>query len=424
MTLTASPKLGAYAALGAAGFVVALVFGYPEAAVLGLPFIVAVLAGLALVERPTLRAAVEIDRDRLLEGDDVHLAVTVSSTTDVPWLQIAWPVPQGLVARGGIYVLGMRLPMETPAVVATVLTTTRWGVLRLPKPLVRAHDGLGFFRSEGSIELERTLRVYPRPETLRRALSPAETQVFSGNELSRARGDGIEFADVRPYVAGDRPRRINWRLSTRTGQLHVNEMHPERNTDVVIFLDLFSDVRSSGQGTLDYAVRAAAALAEHYLARRDRVGVIGFGGALRWLQPDMGSTQIYRIVDTLIDSEVVLTYVWRGIDLIPPRTLPPKSLVVALTPLIDGRAIDALLDLRARGFDLAVVEVMAETLAVPRPSDAARLAHRIWQLDREATRQRYRRLGVPIVQWRPGEPLAGPLAEQRESGRRNRWLHA
>lgn len=424
MTLTASPKLSAYAALGAAGLLVALVFNYPEAAVLGLPFIVAVLAGLALVERPNLSASVEIDRDRLLEGDDVHLAVTLRSTTDVPWLQIAWPVPRSLAAHGGGDVRGVRLQTETPATVETVLTTTRWGVVQLPRPLVRAHDDLGFFRFEGSIDFDQTLRVYPRPETLRRALAPAETQVFSGNELSRARGDGIEFADVRPYVAGDRPRRINWRLSTRAGQLHVNEMHPERNTDVVIFLDLFSDVRSGAEGTLDYAIRAAAALAEHYLGRRDRVGLIGFGGVLRWLKPGMGAAQIYRIVDTLIESEIVVTHISRGIEVIPPRTLPPKSLVVALTPLFDDRALDALLDLRARRFDLAVVEVMAEPFVVPGPSDAAHLARRIWELDRAATRLRYRRLGVPIVPWRPGEPLAGPLAEWRESRRRNRWLHA
>ena len=424
MTLTASPKLGSYAALGAAGFLVALAFGYPEAAVLGLPFIVAVLAGLALVERPDVKASIAVERDRLLEGDDVRLSITLRSTTDVPWLQIAWPATRGLAARGGCDVVGVSLRADAPVVVETVLTTSRWGVVPLPRPLIRAHDGLGFFRFEGSLDFKPTLRVYPRPETLRRALAPAETQMFSGNELSRARGDGIEFADVRPYVAGDRPRSINWRLSTRAGQLHVNEMHPERNTDVVIFLDLFSDIRAGGRGTLDYAVRAAAALAEYYLARRDRVGLLGFGGALRWLKPNMGSTQIYQIVDALIDSEIVLTYLWLGIEVIPPRTLPPKSLVVALTPLVDSRAVNALLDLRARGFDLAVVEVMPEPFAIAGPSDAAGLAHRIWLLDRAATRLRYRRLGVPIVEWRPGEPLQGPMAEARESRRRNRWLHA
>jgi uncharacterized protein (DUF58 family) len=424
LTLTASPKLGAYAAIGAAGLLVALIWNYPEAAVLGLPFIVAVLAGLALVERPRVEASIDIDRDRLLEGDDVHLAVTVESTTDVAWLQIAWPVPQSMAAAAGSDLLGLRLVAGEPATIETVLTTKRWGVVPLSKPLLRAHDELGFFRFEGAIDLQRTLRVYPRPETLRRVFSAAETQIFSGNELSRARGDGIEFADIRLYVAGDRPRRINWRLSTRTGQLHINEMHPERNTDVVIFLDLFSDVRSGGEGTLDYAVRAAASLAGHYLARRDRVGVIGYGGVLSWLMPAMGSAQIYRIIDTLIDSEVVLSHVWRGIEVIPPGTLPPKCLVVALTPLIDERAIDALLNLRARGFDLAILEVVAEPFAVSGSHEAVQLAHRLWSLDHAAIRLAYRRLGVPIVQWRPGEPLQGPLVEGWRFGRRDRWLHA
>jgi uncharacterized protein (DUF58 family) len=424
LTLTASPKLAAYSALGGAGLLVALGLGRPEAAVLGLPFIVAVLTGLALVERPVVEATVAIDRDRLLEGDDVHLTVTVRSSTDVPWLQVAWPVPDGLAVRDGSDVIGVRLEAKGSAALETALTTKRWGVVALPKPLLRSHDALGFFRFDGSVGQGSILRVYPRPETLRRAVKAAETQIFSGNELSRARGDGIEFADIRPYAAGDRPRHVNWRMSTRTGRLHINQMHPERNTDVVIFLDLFSDVRSVGEGTLDYAVRAAASLAEHYLARRDRVGVIGFGGVLRWLMPAMGSSQIYRIVDALIDSEVVLSHFWRGIEVIPPRTLPPKSLVVALTTLIDERVVDALLDLCARGFDLSVVEVMAEPFAVPGTHEAAQLAHRLWHLERAATRLRYRRLGVPIVQWRPGEPLGSALAEGQQYARWNRWLHA
>ncbi len=424
MTLSVSPKLGAYAAIGAAGLLAALIWGYPEAAAMGLPFMVAVLAGLALVQVPRIEASVQVDRDRLLEGDEVRLAMTVRSSTEVPWLRIAWKAPPGLAPVAGSDLLGVRLPANETLTAETVLTADRWGVVRLSGPLVRAHDDLGFFRFDGTIDFGQTLRIYPRPERLRRILSAAETQVFSGNELSRAHGDGIEFADVRPYVAGDRPRRINWRLSTRTGQLHINEMHPERSTDVVIFLDLYSDIRLGGEGTLDYAVRAAASLAEYYLARRDRVGLIGFGGLLRWLSPAMGSTQIYRIVDTLIDSEVVLSHVWRGIDVIPPGTLPPKCLVVALTPMIDERSIEALLNLRARRFDLAIVEVMAEAFAAPASHEAAILAYRMWRLERAATVLRYRSLGVPIAQWRPGRPLQGPLFEARQFGRHDRWLHA
>jgi uncharacterized protein (DUF58 family) len=424
LTISAAPKLGAYATLGSAGLLVALVGGRVEAAILGLPFIVALLVGLALAERPGLTASIAIDRERLLEGDEVHLAVTITSTTDVPWLQVAWPVPQSLAATGRGDVIGVRLRANEPTTVETVLTTKRWGVVSLPKPLLRAHDELGFFRFDGTVDAPHALRIYPRPERLQRVLTAAETQIFSGNELSRARGDGIEFADIRPYVAGDRPRHINWRLSARSGRLHINQMHPERNTDVVIFLDLFSDIRSGVEGTLDYAVRAAASLAEHYLARRDRVGIIGFGGVLRWLMPAMGSSQIYRIVDALIDSEVVLSYSWRSIEVIPPGTLPPKSLIVALTTLIDDRSVAALLDLRARGFDLAVIEVMTDRFAAPASHEAFKLAQRLWHLDHAATLLRYRQLGVPIVQWHPGEPLQHALAEGQQFDRRTRWLRA
>ena len=74
-------------------------------------------------------------------------------------------------------------------------------------------------------------------------LAPLETQVFVGNQVSRARGDGIEFADIREWAPGDRVRSINWRASARRGELWVNQQHPERNTDVVLFLDTFTDVR-------------------------------------------------------------------------------------------------------------------------------------------------------------------------------------
>ena len=82
----------------------------------------------------------------------------------------------------------------------------------------------------------------------------------------------------------------------------MNESHPERNTDVILFVDSFAEARLGGEGTLDLAVRATAALADAYGRRRDRVGLIGFGGILRWLVPGTGLVQLYRIVDALLDT--------------------------------------------------------------------------------------------------------------------------
>ena len=121
-------------------------------------------------------------------------------------------------------------------------------------------------------------------------------------------GEGIEFADIRPFAPGDRVRRVNWRASARRERLYVNESHPERASDVILFLDSFAEARGSGEGTIDQAVRAASSLADAYLERRNRVGLVSFGGILRWLPPEMGMRQQYRIVDALIETELARSY--------------------------------------------------------------------------------------------------------------------
>jgi uncharacterized protein (DUF58 family) len=191
----------------------------------------------------------------------------------------------------------------------------------------------------------------------------------------------------------------------------VNEAHPERNTDVIVFLDTFVEAREEDESTLDEAVRAAATIADRYLERKDRVGLVSFGGYLNWLLPSSGLVQLYRIVDSLLDTEIILSYAWKNVDVIPPRTLPPKALILAVSPLLDERAVTTLIDLRARGFDLAVIEVSPIPFA--RPAEGARedLAWRLWRLQREALRGRYERVGVPVVEWQHGVPLEGPLSE-------------
>ena len=106
----------------------------------------------------------------------------------------------------------------------------------------------GLVRFEGRVDRRRPLRVYPAPERLRRLITPAQTQAATGSEVSPMRAEGLEFADTRPFVPGDRVRSVNWRATARRGSLVVNERHPERNTDVVIFLDSFAEARATDRG--------------------------------------------------------------------------------------------------------------------------------------------------------------------------------
>jgi uncharacterized protein (DUF58 family) len=233
--------------------------------------------------------------------------------------------------------------------------------------------------------------------------------------VARTRGEGVEYADVRQYVPGDRLRRINWRASSIRQVLHVNEQHPERNSDVVIFVDSFAEARSRGGSTLDLAVRAAASLATQYLAVRDRVGFVSFGGVVRWLTPSSGGIQRYRIIEALLATEIAFSFAWKDIDVLPARSLTPQALVIALTPLLDERGLSALIDLRRRGFDLVVVEIspLANEGAGrdPRGDVSDALATRFWRLWRDAMRSRLEELGVAVLEWDGDAPLMAVVEE-------------
>jgi uncharacterized protein (DUF58 family) len=413
LTRHITPKLGAYAGLCALGLIASLVLGLPELVVLAAPFAFVAGAGLALAQTPDPAVEVELQRERSIEGDELTLEVRFATGVAIEQLDLSLSVPEGLSLEDGKSPVALRLAAGSERELEYKVSCDRWGSYLLGALRLVAYDRLRIFRYERSVDFQLPLKVYPRPELVKELLKPLETQVYTGNLVAREKGEGIEFADLRPFVAGDRVKRINWRASARRGELWVNELHAERNSDVILFLDSFTEARRETESTLDRAVRGTAALVEHYLEHKDRVGLVSFGGVLNWLLPSTGMTQLYRVVDSLLDTEIVLNYAWKDIDIIPRRTLPPKALVIALTPLLDERAAGALIDLRARGFDLAIVEISPIPFVDPGRGEVERLAFDIWKLRREALRGQYERAGIPVAVWNDEVPLVVALEEVR-----------
>jgi uncharacterized protein (DUF58 family) len=208
---------------------------------------------------------------------------------------------------------------------------------------------------------------------------------------------------------------VNWRATLRLGTLHVTQHHRERNADVVLLLDTLSEMGAPGATVVDAAVRGAATLAAAYLGRKDRVGLIEYGGQLRWVRPGSGRAQLQRVLDTLVDASVVFTYVTRDLDLIPRRILPPQALVLALSPLLDPRFVRAAADLTARGFDVVVIAVSpVEAVRAAMPaSPVADVAARLWALERRVQLDEHRRRGLTIVDWDGVSPLDRALSVGR-----------
>jgi uncharacterized protein (DUF58 family) len=137
----------------------------------------------------------------------------------------------------------------------------------------------------------------------------------------------------------------------------------------------------------------------------------------------MGLRQLYRIVDTLLETELSFTYSWPTVESIPRRTIPQGALVLALTALVDRRTAGMLLDLRARGHDVAAVEISPLPMVQPK-GEREEVSHRLWRLHRDAMRHRYASLGIPVSVWVPGEPFQRPVMELQRSRARYRPVRA
>src|SRR5262249_25548622 len=158
--------------------------------------------------------------------------LSVDAETLIDRLEILVALPPGVETVEGGTAWAIRLRRDSPREIPLRLRCSRWGLYDVGDVDIRARDPFRLVVWEQHLRSPHKLKAYPREETLRQILSPVETQAFTGSEVARVKGDGIEYADLREYVPGDRLRSINWRASARTDRLVVNERHPERNTDV------------------------------------------------------------------------------------------------------------------------------------------------------------------------------------------------
>jgi uncharacterized protein (DUF58 family) len=384
----------------------------PELVVAALPLVL-VLATL-IVRRGVPEYSVTLQRsiDRIFEGEIVTVTIAVTAASGIPLMQLLGPLPRDTELAGGHHRAMLTLgPGETTSFHYELRCSVR-GVYDLGTIVVRARDRWGL-RAWERRHAERTLvRVYPRVVPLRSLPRPLHTQSSTGDYVSGALGEGIEPGDIRQFAPGDRIRQVNWRASLRLGSLYVTQHHRERNAHVVLMLDTLAEVGAAADTTLDFAVRAAASLATAYLARKDRVGLVTYGGTTDWVRPGSGRIQYERLADTFLRASVAFTYVTKDLALVPTRVLPPHALVIALTPLLDRRFAKAALDLAARGFDLVVLVVspVSVTRAALPPSVTNDLACRLWRLMRRVHLDDFRRHGVPVVEWNPAEPLETALA--------------
>ena len=123
----------------------------------------------------------------------------------------------------------------------------------------------------------------PMPEALLRALDlrigRRVAGLLAGDYRSVLLGQGSELALVRPYVAGDDVRRLDWNVTARTNEPHVRVDLAERVLVTWLVLDVSPSMEfgTADRRKADVAEGVAIAIGHLATRRGNRLGIVTFG---------------------------------------------------------------------------------------------------------------------------------------------------
>lgn len=362
--------------------------------------LVGALAGAWWSVRPdrSVQLRTSLSASRVFEGDAIELRVEVTAPQASEILSVELEIgPE-------VAVTTLDLTREgNTAVGCWQLEAVRWGRC-LAGIRIATRGASGLLEGTARAELS-SIAVFPTADRISDVPHPLDLTDLLGVHLGRRKGEGVEFGGVREYQPGDPQRSVNWAVSARRGKLHVTQRLTEQSSKVVCLIDTSADIVQEGPTSLELSVHGALAVCEAALRQGDRAGVVTAGGVMQWLSPDLGRRHFYQIIETLLDVRAMGGTVPSTASAFPRTMLPLGAVIVVFTPLIDERMIAALLDLRRRGFPLAVVDVLRAVPKARKNADYDEIAIRMWNIGREGIRYRLGDAGVPVVQWGIGTAL-------------------
>jgi uncharacterized protein (DUF58 family) len=126
---------------------------------------------------------------------------------------------------------------------------------------------------------------------------------FAGNYRSVFKGPGLEFDEVREYIAGDDTRFIDWNVSSRMGMPYTKTFREEREVVLQVLIDVSASL-STGAGSVskqDTAGMIFALLAFAAVANNDRVGSLLFSDRIeKSVQPMKGKKHVLKQISTVL----------------------------------------------------------------------------------------------------------------------------
>lgn len=169
---------------------------------------------------------------------------------------------------------------------------------------VYASSPLGFVAKRFRFQKDAMLAAYPSFIHLRKyELMALQNEVLLGGiKKIRKLGHTMEFEQIKEYVPGDDIRTVNWKATSKTNRLMVNQFQDEKSQRIFMIIDKGRTMKMpfKGLSLLDYSINASMALSHIILKKSDRAGLMTFSKkAENKVAADNKSGQLKKISEAL-----------------------------------------------------------------------------------------------------------------------------
>ncbi|WP_292009014.1 DUF58 domain-containing protein [Chryseobacterium sp.] len=169
---------------------------------------------------------------------------------------------------------------------------------------VFATSPLGLVSKRYTFQKDANLPSYPSFIHLRKYELMALQNEFllGGIKKIRKLGHTMEFEQIKEYVPGDDIRTINWKATSKTNRLMVNQFQDEKSQRIYMLIDTGRTMKMpfNGLSLLDYSINATMALSHIILKKGDRAGMMTFSKKTEnKIAADNKSGQLKKISEAL-----------------------------------------------------------------------------------------------------------------------------
>jgi uncharacterized protein (DUF58 family) len=198
-------------------------------------------------------------------------------------------------------------PEETKDLHYSIRPTTR-GSYAFGAVQVFFESALGLVQLRHRYALSEDVPVYPSILQMKQfeLLALNQSSLQAGLKKIRRIGHSYEFDQIKNYVRGDDYRSINWKATSRSGELMVNQYEDERAQQVYCLIDKSRNMRMPFEGLslMDYAINTSLMISNVVLQKHDKAGLLSFSDRLgSTIVADRKSTQLHRILQALYREE-------------------------------------------------------------------------------------------------------------------------